>query len=135
MADILVVEDDVHMLRVLSMWLQRNGHAVHEVANGLAGRGQLLVRDFDAIVSDVNMPGMDGISLVRWLRTEKRSQTPVILLSSRSDQAELMKQVEAFGVRVYPKPFSPSRLVVEVERCLAESSGEAMTREETSLGS
>ena len=126
MARILVAEDDAHMLRIISMWLQRNGHDVCEVPDGLAAREQLTDGRFDVLVSDVNMPGMDGISLVRWLRLDQESQLPVILLSSRCDQQVISEQVKPFKVEVYPKPFSPSQLVSRIERKLAESQGDGV---------
>lgn len=121
MARIIVVEDDVHMLRMISMWLQRNGHEVCEAPDGLAAREQLVDGQFDIVVSDVNMPGMDGISLVRWLRLDHESRIPVILLSSRCDQLAISEQLEPFEVEIYPKPFSPSKLVSLIERKLAKS--------------
>ena len=123
MARILVAEDDAHMLRIISMWLQRNGHDVCEAPDGLAARERLAGGRFDILVSDVNMPGMDGISLVRWLRLDHESQLPVILLSSRCDQLVISEQLKPFEVEVHPKPFSPSRLVSLIERKLAESEG------------
>ena len=124
MAKILLVEDDVHMLRVTSMWLARNSHEVVEACNGAVAQELLSEQTFDLIVSDVNMPKLDGISLVRWLRSAHGSQTPVILLSSRSDQLLIAKEMEPLGVKIHPKPFSPSRLVADIERRLdAEEAG------------
>jgi len=120
MADILIAEDDAHMMRILSMWLSRNGHRVVEAANGLAAQQQLRDRKFQLLVSDVNMPGLDGISLVRWLRREHASWIPVILLTSRCDQAVLAEELAEFDVRLHPKPFSPSRLASEIEERLGQ---------------
>lgn len=125
MARILVAEDDPHMLRIISMWLQRNGHDVCEVPDGLAARDQLTGGQFDILVSDVNMPGMDGISLVRWLRLDHACQVPVILLSSRCDQLVISEQLEPFSVEVHPKPFSPSHLVSLIEHKVAERDANA----------
>ena len=119
MAKILVVEDDAHILRLLSIWLVRNGHEVFEASDGLIAVEEIQRTTFDLIVSDVNMPGMDGIELVNWLRTERKSQVPVILLSSRSDQSTIADQMKPLGVRVLPKPFSPSRLMEDIDRELA----------------
>ncbi len=123
MASILLVEDDAHMLRVLAMWLDRNGHEIGEARDGVMAQDLLLSRSFDIIVSDVNMPKLDGIGLVRWLRNEHGSDTPVILLSSRSDQLVIAKEMDPLGVQIHAKPFSPSRLVADIERRLAETTG------------
>jgi CheY-like chemotaxis protein len=130
MASILIVEDDVHQMRLLSMWLRRNGHEVTAVRGGqeaqvlLSGAGRaddstpaspLAV---ELIISDVNMPNVDGIELVNWIRNERRMDVPVLILSSRCDQAELTERLAGCATRVLPKPFSPSRLVVEIENLL-----------------
>lgn len=130
MAAILIVEDDVHQMRLLSMWLRRNGHDVTEARSGeeaqslLSGAGRadeptpsppLAV---ELIISDVNMPNVDGIELVNWIRNERRMDVPVLMLSSRCDQAELTERLAGCATRVLPKPFSPSRLVSEIENLL-----------------
>ncbi len=126
MANILVIEDDVHMLRIISMWLQRNGHRVAEAPNGMIGKQRLQETEIDCVVSDVNMPGVSGVDLVKWLRTEQRSDVPVILLSSRSDQESISEELEPFNVQLVGKPFSPSRLVARIEETL-DSRGGALT--------
>lgn len=121
MGRILVAEDDAFMLRILSMWLSRNGHTVSEASNGIAAQASLMDGrhgGFDFIVSDINMPGLNGIALAEWLRKEMRSSTPMILLSSRCDQTRITEQVKPLGVGVHAKPFSPARLVAEIERRL-----------------
>lgn len=128
MAKILLVEDDAHILRILSMWLKRNGHELVEATDGLHGKQLLLEHKFDIVVSDVNMPRLDGIGMVRWLRDEQKSEMPVILLSSRSDQSAIAERLVELEVILHPKPFSPSRLVVEIERRLT---GEGMESSKT----
>ena len=122
MARILVAEDDAFMLRLLAMWLGRNGHEVTEASNGVAAQAAILDLPhgrFDFIVSDINMPGLSGIALAEWLRHERRCGAPMILLSSRCDHDKIEEQVAALDVSVHAKPFSPARLVAEIERRLA----------------
>lgn len=124
MARILVVEDDVHILRIITIWLKRNGHEVTEANDGQQARDLLAdqsVEGFDVVVSDINMPGMSGIELVRWLRHERKSDVPIILLSSRCDQSVISKELGPLDVQVHPKPFSPSRLIAEIERRLTKA--------------
>ncbi len=118
MARILIADDDAHMVRLIAMWLLRNGHEVFESANGRVAQEVLSTRPIDLVVSDVNMPGIDGIGLVRWIRTEAKLTIPILLLSSRCDQSNMAAQMAEFGVRVHPKPFSPSRLLEEISRLL-----------------
>lgn len=119
MAKILIAEDDVHVMRLTSMWLAKNGHEVVEARNG--NEAMEIVREggVECVVSDVNMPQCDGITFVTWLRTEAKLDIPVIMLSARCDQAPLGKQLAEHNVTIHPKPFSPSRLSAEIEEKLA----------------
>jgi two-component system chemotaxis response regulator CheY len=123
MATILVADDDAHMVRLIAMWLGRNGHTVIEATDGEMAQRALLARSIDLIVSDVNMPKMDGIDLVRWARAHLSASIPILLLSSRCDQSSMATAVAGFGVRVHPKPFSPSRLMEEINRLLSVDTG------------
>ncbi|HEY3242094.1 MAG TPA: response regulator [Phycisphaerae bacterium] len=118
MATILVADDDAHMVRLIAMWLSRNGHQVIEVTDGEMAQAALTAQAIDLVVSDVNMPKVDGIGLVRWVRAQLKSDIPIVLLSSRCDQSTMAAQVAGFGVRIHPKPFSPSRLMEEIARLL-----------------
>lgn len=118
MARILLVEDDVHMLRVLSMWLRKNGHQILEAHDGREATSIIDRESVDIVVSDINMPHMGGIELALWIRNERQLQTPIILLSSRCDQSQIASNLVPYGVTVHPKPFSPSRLVAQIESSL-----------------
>lgn len=119
MARILIAEDDPHMMRVLSMWLARHGHDVLEASDGERARELLADTDVDLVVSDVNMPRVTGLELVEWLREHKEATIPVVVLSSRCDQLAISERLKPHKVRVHPKPFSPSRLMVEIEQLLS----------------
>jgi DNA-binding response OmpR family regulator len=123
MATILVVEDDVQILRVLAMWFSRNGHQVVECRDGAEALEAVGANPVDIIVSDVNMPRVDGLELVRRLRTERRVDVPIVVLSSRCDQSSIAANLAVYGIRVHPKPFSPSRLLVEIESLLSAPAG------------
>jgi len=122
MARILVAEDEPHLLRVITLWLERHGHEVIATANG-ADAMQIMQRGApDLLIADVNMPVMDGVELVRRCRQQGISCRGVIVLSSRCDQQQLRDRLAWDEVVLHPKPFSPSRLVEEVSRLLARSS-------------
>ncbi len=121
MARILIAEDDAHVLRVLSMWLARNGHELLEARDGAQAQEILADTEVDLLVSDVNMPEVDGLELVKWVRSRKSESLPILLLSSRCDQDSITAELLEYDIRVHPKPFSPSRLVVEIEQLLARS--------------
>lgn len=120
MATILVAEDDAHVMRLMSMWLTRNGHRVLEAPNGEDAKDLIMAGDVEFLVTDINMPHCDGVELAKWLRGDFGSDIPVIMLSARCDQAQIGEQLHRLEVTVHPKPFSPSRLSNEIEKRLAE---------------
>ncbi|HSW47081.1 MAG TPA: response regulator [Phycisphaerae bacterium] len=119
MAIILVAEDDRHIMRVISLWLTRNGHTVRESADGVEALGQLRAGGIDLMICDINMPGMSGLQVLEVASREDVLPGGVIILSSRCDQKEIERQIAAYGGAVHPKPFSPSRLIRLVEESLA----------------
>jgi len=104
------------------MWLERHGYDVVEAPNGAAALEILDRESVDMIISDMNMPVVDGVELVRIVREEREIDVPLLLLTARCDQGELAERVEPYRVHVYPKPFVPSRLVADIDRLLAAHS-------------
>lgn len=119
MARILIADDDAHIARVLGMWLQRHGHQVILVANGDAALKSLAREPVDLIISDMNMPVLDGVGLLKAVRTELQSDVPIVVLTARCDQENITQELTKYGAKVYPKPFLPSQLVVEINQLLA----------------
>ncbi len=120
MARILITDDDAYMLRILAMWLGHNGHQVVEARNGKLATKILENESIDLIVSDINMPEMSGVELAEWVRHERGLNTPMILLSSRCDQLQLSEKLGLLGISIHPKPFSPSRLMAQIDVALAD---------------
>ena len=110
MSRILIVEDDPHILRLISMWLTRQGHDVLEARNGLMARDLLTATTVDVLVSDVNMPGLDGLELIAAVLPAQRIRRGVIVLTNRWDHGDIRDRLCEWGVQVLPKPFSPSKL-------------------------
>ena len=118
MPSILIAEDEAHILRILSMWLGRHGYDVLEASDG-AGALKILDRQtVDLIISDMNMPIVDGLELIRTVREERGLDVPFLLLTARCDQNKLAETMEPYSVHLYPKPFVPSRLVADIDRLL-----------------
>ena len=122
MARILIADDDAHIARVMSIWLTRHGHQTICVSNGREALDLIKAQPVDMVISDMNMPELDGLGFVKALREFAGDRLPVIVLSARCDQQELMDALSSYGVKVYPKPFLPSYIVAEIHRLL-ESAG------------
>lgn len=121
MAKILVVEDEAHIARVMAMWLTRHGHEIVEAANGRVALDVLDREEVDLIISDMNMPMLDGLGLAMAVRNERGLRMPILLVTGRCDQRALATQLEPLNVKICPKPFVPSRLVADIEELLAEA--------------
>ncbi len=115
MSRILVAEDDPHILRLISMWLKRQGHEVVEARNGLSARDLAQTQSIDVLVTDVNMPGMDGLELITAVLPSGLIRRGVVVLTNRWDHGEIRNRLAEWGVHVLPKPFSPTRLSELVE--------------------
>lgn len=117
MSRILIAEDDPHILRVISLWLSRQGHEVIEARNGTIALELFAMRKPDILVTDVNMPGMDGIELLKMLSQAGHQPRGIVILTNRWDHREIGERLAncgpaapRAGVHVVPKPFSPSSL-------------------------
>jgi DNA-binding response OmpR family regulator len=102
---ILVVEDDPSTLAALSTALEASGYAVERESDGLAALSLAQRTRFDAIISDVNLPGTDGFTLCRRLR-EQQIFTPIVLLTSRDSDIDEALGLELGADDYVTKPFS-----------------------------
>ena len=116
MSRILVADDEKNIREVISYALEAAGYEVLCAGDGVQAL-QILKRErVDLIILDVLMPEMDGLSVCRELRRE--SETPVIFLSSRGEEADRIGGLEMGGDDYLTKPFSPRELVSRVRAVL-----------------
>jgi two-component system OmpR family response regulator len=102
---ILVVEDDVPMSELLRQGLEEANHSVALARDGVEGLHAARTSNFDAVILDVMMPGMDGIALTRSLR-ESGLQTPILMLTARDAAADVVRGLDAGADDYLTKPFS-----------------------------
>ena len=102
---VLVVEDERAMADLLKRTLQEEGHQVVVTGNGRDGFEIARASQFDVIVLDVTLPGMDGISVARRLR-ESHNQTPVLMLTARDTSADIVAGLDSGADDYLTKPFS-----------------------------
>jgi DNA-binding response OmpR family regulator len=111
---ILLVEDEPALARVYARALLASGFVVHHAPNGALGLARALEEDFDVVVSDVCMPEMSGLELLRHLR-QQRPDMPVILLTAQLD-SDLYSQARDLGsVRYLLKPVRMEQLARAVQ--------------------
>ena len=119
MANILAVDDSASLRQMVAFTLKSQGHNVTEAADGKQGLDAAKSTKFDLVVTDVNMPVMDGISMIRELRKLPNYRgTPLLMLTTESgvDKKQECKAAGATGWIV--KPFNPDKLLGVVKRVL-----------------
>ncbi|MCP4246356.1 MAG: response regulator [bacterium] len=117
MARILVVDDQPHITYVFGLFLTRQGHEVTTATDGQDALDLLRAQCFDVLITDVDMPRMDGLTLVQNLHSVEGLRG-VIVITGSSDFEAIAKSQGGCNVLVAPKPASPSRLADLVERLL-----------------
>jgi DNA-binding response OmpR family regulator len=103
---ILVIEDNPDIAANLGDYLEECGHTVDFAADGVTGLHLAVVHDFDAIVLDLNLPGMDGLEVCRKLRNEARKHTPVLMLTARDSLENKLAGFESGADDYLIKPFA-----------------------------
>src|SRR5215472_17401417 len=102
---ILIVEDDRKLAHQLKKGMEEQGHAVVAVSGGMEGLEAARRGDFDVLVLDVMLPGMDGFSIVRRLRAAK-SAAPILLLTARDAADDIVAGLDAGADDYLTKPFA-----------------------------
>ena len=115
-AHILVVDDDPALRELLAEYLAVNGLTVEAVADGQAMHQAMERRKPDAIVLDLMLPGADGLSLARELRS--RSDIPILMLSARGEEIDRVVGLEVGADDYLTKPFSPRELLARLRALL-----------------
>ena len=115
---LLLVEDNEDILANLYAFFEPMGYVLDCARNGRAGLQMALEHDFDCIVLDVMLPGLDGVSLCRRLRQEHKCATPVIMLTARDAVADRVTGLEAGADDYLVKPFAFRELEARIRALL-----------------
>ncbi len=117
---ILIVDDEPHVIRVLELSLKRAGFTVSTANNGAKGIEQIRARHPDAVITDIQMPEMDGQQLCAAITAEFPERTfPIFMMTSRTE-AEYREWAEQIrDLHFMEKPLSPRRVVDLLHRTLA----------------
>jgi len=111
---ILVVEDDAKIASFVVRGLKEAGYAVDHAPEGDTGLGLAQSTEYDAAIIDVMLPGLDGLSLVRRLRSA-RQQLPVVFLSAKSTVEDRVRGLESGADDYLTKPFAFSELLARIQ--------------------
>ena len=107
---ILIVEDNVGIAENIADYLEVQDHALDFAMDGIGGLHLALTQDYDAIVLDIMLPGMDGLTFCRKLREQGSKQTPILMLTARDTLADKLEGFEAGTDDYLVKPFELQEL-------------------------
>jgi DNA-binding response OmpR family regulator len=136
MALVVLIDDDLSLLDILSLAFEEAGHQVVSAQDGRAGLACIEQHQPQLVVSDVNMPGLDGFSLCRRLR-QLGSTVPILLLTSRDNEIDEALGLELGADDYVAKPFSTRVLLARMRALLRRQerrSGGKLARPPTRLG-
>ncbi|MCP3674947.1 MAG: response regulator [Gammaproteobacteria bacterium] len=119
MTKILAVDDSASMRQMVSFTLNGAGYDVTNACDGQQALDAAKKQTFDVVVSDVNMPVMDGITLIRELRKLPQYRTtPLLMLTTESSGNKKMEGKQAGATGWIVKPFNPEQLLKTIKRVL-----------------
>ena len=117
MSKILIVEDEVAIADLEKDYLELSGFDVEVANDGLIGYQKAMEEDYNLVILDLMLPGMDGFEICRKLREEKN--TPIIMVSAKKDDIDKIRGPGLGADDYMTKPFSPSELVARVKAHLS----------------
>ena len=131
MSRILVVDDDRTVSDVVARYLERDGHEVAVVADGLAALDEATSSPPDLVILDLMLPGLSGLEVFRRLR--EVGPLPVIMLTARTDEGDRVTGLELGADDYVTKPFSPRELVLRVGAVLRRAQSSLPSEDATAL--
>ena len=119
MKRIMTVDDSPSLRQMVALTLESAGYEVVEASDGRDAVAKLGGREFHLFVTDLNMPGMDGIELTRKLRAMPEYRfVPIVLLTTESNQEKKMQGKAAGATGWIVKPFKPADLLATVKKVM-----------------
>ena len=130
--NILIVEDEAKLREVLCDFLRSKGEIPAEAADGVQALGLLEERDFDAVLLDIMMPNLDGLSVCRAVR--KTNDVPIILLTALSDEEDKLLGYELGADDYVTKPFTMAVLYAKLGALIRRRQGSVRTGDRLEAG-
>lgn len=127
---VLIVEDEIASLNLLASYFENEGYLTYKASNGDAATRLLDQKKINVVLLDINLPGKDGLTLLREIRSE--SKLGVILVSSKRDDIDRIVGLELGADDYVTKPYNPRELLVRVKN-LVNRMGSARPQSETNL--
>ena len=130
MKDILIIEDDPEIIKLLEIHLTDLIYSTSKAMDGKQGLEMALERDYDLVLLDLTLPSMDGVEVCKRLRAQK--QTPVIMLTAKSEEIDRVLGLEIGADDYITKPFSIRELLARIKAVLRRTDNKQTVVEESS---
>ena len=114
---ILIVDDEAHIRKILTIMLSKKGYATHTAASGLEARDLLMHHTFDAVITDLRMPGMDGLELLRQLKADD-PEGIVIVITAFSSVDTALEAMKNGAFDYISKPFKEDEILLVLDKAL-----------------
>ncbi len=118
---ILIVEDNIDIAENIADYLELQGYIMDFAMDGIGGLHLALTQDYDAIILDIMLPGMDGLTFCRKLREEAEKETPVLILTARDTLSDKLKGFEVGADDYLIKPFELEELSARIQALIRRS--------------
>jgi two-component system, OmpR family, phosphate regulon response regulator OmpR len=113
---VLLIDDDARLVEMLGEYLRSRGFEVDTCGDGESGLATQAKGDYQAVILDVMLPGIDGLEVCRRMRS--RSQVPILMLTARGDDMDRIVGLELGADDYLPKPFNPRELLARLAAIL-----------------
>ncbi len=120
---LLLIEDDTNLAKVITSGLEENGYVVNWESDGKLGAEMALAYTFDVIILDIMLPGINGFSVCKKIRTEG-NQTPVIMLTARYQEDDRVRGLDCGADDYLVKPFSFPELLARIRALLRRANNQ-----------
>ncbi len=118
----LICEDDLSILSLIDFKIRKSGLGeVVKATDGRQARQHLLNEDFDFLITDIHVPFLSGLELVSFIRNDLKKSMPIIVLSVEELEETVLQAFELGADDYVVKPFSPSELVLRINRILTKA--------------
>ncbi|ALP52479.1 XRE family transcriptional regulator [Candidatus Tenderia electrophaga] len=122
---ILIIEDDSDLAANIYDYLEAKGHSADAAGDGVTGLHLAITQDYDVIIMDINMPGMDGLTACRKLRQEAGKQTPVLMLTAKDTLDDKLAGFDSGADDYLVKPFALQELLARLTALGKRGKGES----------
>jgi phosphate regulon transcriptional regulator PhoB len=132
---VLVVDDETDLVELVSYNLRKDGFSVESASDGETALAKIRKGEYDLVVLDLMLPGIQGIELCRILRNDpKTAGLPIIMLTAKGEEVDRILGLEMGADDYITKPFSPRELVARVKAVLRRSAEKTVTEDILKVG-